>query len=71
MSNILLSMIHDRATANKPAVEITAKNYQVWIDHWFSTANNLADEFDKEGLLVTADTVRMIIRDNARLIKRV
>ena len=69
MSNTLLGMIHDRALANAPNVEITALNYQIWVDHWFYTAYELAEEFDREGLPATADAVRTLIIEQGRLYK--
>lgn len=67
MSIILLNMIHDRALSKKPDVEITAKNYQIWVDHWLKTARDLAYEFDKEGLKATAEAIRGIIQQQLKL----
>lgn len=67
MSSILLSMIHDKATANPPNVKITAANYQIWVDHWFKTAWELVDDFEKECLPATAEAIRAIIIEQGYL----
>jgi hypothetical protein len=69
MSDILLAMIHDRATANKPDVEIIAANYYLWVAHWFMTAEDLALEFANEGLIKTHDAIKDIIEEQRKFIK--
>jgi hypothetical protein len=62
MSRILLDMIHNRALVTKPDVDITAKNYHLWVTHWFITAEKLANEFANQGLINTYDAIQEIIR---------
>jgi hypothetical protein len=70
MSDILLSMIHDRAMATAPKnIEITVANYHLWVAHWFLTAENLALEFANQGLPKTHEAIKNIIVEQKRLIK--
>lgn len=66
MSNILLTMIHARAEATKPEIDLTVKNYGVWVLHWFKCAEEIAKEFDNNNLPNTAKAVRDIIVEQMR-----
>jgi len=63
MSRILYGIINKKAEKLYMGPEISAKNYDVWIKHWFSCAEEVAIEFDDNGLSNTAKAVRDIIDD--------
>lgn len=69
MSAVLYSLIHNRVEATKPNIKITVDNYEIWIAHWLKCTEELAREFDKEGLLETAKTLRAIGEANRRICK--
>lgn len=58
---LLLSMIHER-TLLKPLPPITAENYPIWVQAWFETAEEMANEFEHEGLMQTAKALREEIK---------
>lgn len=57
---VLLNMIHER-TKLKPLPTITPANYYVWVKVWFETAEEMYQEFEKEGLFGTCAELRRII----------
>lgn len=45
------------------------QNYELYIAHWFTTAENIADQFEKDGLILTAKAVRDIIVESKWILK--
>lgn len=66
---VLYRMIHDKAEKEYRGVEITKGNYEIWVRHWFSCANELQMAFVKEGLLETAKAISDIIVEQMRFCK--
>jgi hypothetical protein len=67
MSQILYSMIHDRAKATYVGEKITADNYKLWVVHWLTTAAHIRNEFYDAGLLQTGDYMESIISEQKKL----
>jgi hypothetical protein len=68
MSAILYSIIHDTAKTYYEGPELDASNYDVWVAHWFDTAEKIAVEFDNQKLPATAEAIRAIILDQRKLV---
>lgn len=58
----LLNMIHERTKLKLLQFELTAKNYHVWVQMWFETADEMVAEFEAEGLFKTADALEEEIK---------
>ena len=58
MSVVLYNLIHNNAEKTfQGDLENVKDNYDVWIKHWFDSAETLAIAFEKEGL--TARNIRI------------
>lgn len=64
---VLFRMIHDRAEKTYSGEPITADNYQLWVKHWFATAELLRDEFCKEHLVETAIHIEALIAEERKI----
>ena len=62
-------MIHDKAKKSYTGPEVTSKNYELWIKHWYNTAYQLQAEFLVENLIETAKHIGAIIDEQKRLLK--
>lgn len=58
-------MIHDR-TRQKAMPSIEAKHWDKVVEAWFEAAQELVEEFDKEGLHETANSIRIIIKQQGK-----
>ena len=59
----MTGLITDRALATAGT---KVDDFSLWKDHWFDTANAMLAEFAFEGLLKSADEVRLIIAEQHR-----
>lgn len=50
--------------------KITKENYDEWESHWISTAIEIRDRYENDGLPETAKYVQEIIDDNQKWINR-
>jgi hypothetical protein len=66
MSAILYGLIHKRAESTYEGPPVTAANYSIWVSHWFKSAEEIAEAFDKESLPTTAKAVRDIVKQQER-----
>lgn len=64
---VLYSMIHERAETSWGEDPISIANFKVWREHWFDTAETLANEFAAEGLAKTAEALREIVKEQRAL----
>jgi hypothetical protein len=54
-------MIHERAKSSYKGPQIEAANYNLWVTHWFNTAEQIYKEFKKEYQWETCVEMRRII----------
>jgi hypothetical protein len=65
MNRILHGMITERAK-RRFAEEVTAKNWERWVDVWIGTAEEVEEDFHKEGLHQTSAAVARMIQETKR-----
>lgn len=63
----ILGLIHDRTKA-RCLHKIDAKNYHVWVEMWFETAEEMVKEFEAEGLMTTAEALKEEIKWQRRYV---
>lgn len=69
MSAVLYKMINDKAERTYSGNIVTVENYEIWVIHWFTCANILAEEFYNQGLTKTAEAVKNIIKEQRKFYK--
>lgn len=69
MSSLLYGMINNRANETYGGPVITASTYDIWVKHWFKTAEDIQIEFASQELYKTADAIYNIIQEQKKYCK--